>query len=152
MTSHLNQQAKKYAQDVLKKHERDVLNTSFRAETERMEQAFIAGANAKCGQTALHHLNAAQALIEPIDDQFDNLGKCFDVACSPLSDAVYSLAEAYLQLIADSVKCDRSMLSDWWLGHSFGREPMMVSVDDGPLKPISSNAELADFIDALNTD
>ena len=103
-------------------------------------------------QATLHHLNTAQALIEPIDEQFDNLGKCFDVACSPLSDAVYSLAEAYLQLIADSVKCDRSMLSDWWLGHSFGREPMMVSVDDGPLKPISSNAELADFIDALNTD
>ena len=50
MTSHLNQQAKKYAQEVLKKHERDVLNTSFREETERMEQAFIAGANANAGK------------------------------------------------------------------------------------------------------
>lgn len=101
-------------------------------------------------QTALHYLDTAQALLEPIDKQFDILSKCFDTACSPLSDAVYSLAEAYLQLIADSVKCDRSMLGDWWLTHSWGRSPMMVSVDDGPLKPISNNAELADFIEGVD--
>ena len=100
-------------------------------------------------KTTLHHLNTAQALIEPIDEQFDNLGRCFDTACSPLSDAVYSLAEAYLQLIADSVKCDRSMLSAWWLTHQWGRSPMMMAIGDGPLKPISNNAELADFIEGV---
>ena len=103
-------------------------------------------------KTTLHHLDAAKALIEPIDEQFDNLGKCFDIACSPLSDVVYSIAEAYLKLIADSVKCDRSMLSDWWLMHQWGRSPMMMAIGDEPSKPISNNAELADFIDALNAD
>ncbi len=100
-------------------------------------------------KTTLHHLNTAQALIEPVDEQFDTLGKCFDVACSPLADAVYSLAEAYLQLIADSVKCDRSMLSDWWLSHSWGRSPMMAAIGDNPLKPIGSNEELANFIEGV---
>ena len=62
---------------------------------------------------------------------------------------MYSLAEAYLQLIADSVKCDRSMLSDWWLSHNWGRSPMMASIGDEPLKPISSNEELANFIEGV---
>ena len=94
----------------------------------------------------LHELNELQQVVGAVDEQFDVLATLFDIAHSPLTDSVYMLIDSHIESIASRINCNALLLGDWWLTHQWGEKPMMASVGDNPLKPVSSNTELASFI------
>lgn len=87
--------------------------------------------------------DALQACEEPLDTIIGLFAGCPD---GPLPDAIYALQGAYTAEVAERLTCCSDMLTDWWLTHLFGADPMRASVGDGPLQKLGCNEDLARFI------
>ena len=65
---------------------------------------------------------------------------------SPLIDAVSQAQDMLCKMIAGKTGGDEAMLSDWWLSHDFGQQPMAVCAEGQDWRDLTSNADMADFI------
>ena len=88
--------------------------------------------------------DAIQACEEPLDTIIGLFAGCPD---GPLPDAVFALQGAYTAEVAERLTCCPDMLTDWWVVHRFGAEPMRAGVDNEPdWRDLESNADMARLI------
>jgi hypothetical protein len=65
---------------------------------------------------------------------------------SPLPSAVRALQGELTRQVAARLGWCEETLTDWWLTHNFGEQPMRMGLKGAPLRVIASNLELAAFI------
>lgn len=65
---------------------------------------------------------------------------------APFFAGLANLQEHLCKLVARITGADAQMLSDWWLTHRFGEDPMIVVHTWGEADQLSNNAQMAAFI------
>ncbi len=69
--------------------------------------------------------------VEKLDEVFDTLDMCVNVADTKLFDAAYKIAESYTQELSKKLCGDDEMLMWFWLESDLGASPKACSVGVG---------------------